>query len=183
MPKKDNQKAFATQHDDEEVLMVFRRHPVAMRYGLIAFLIGVLLGMIPVTIWPDRPEYLWFIIPGMLIGGLVLFYYWIAWFFSIFIITDQRLIQITQKGFFNRTVVDIGLDKIQNINYQIKGFQQTVLGFGTILVQTFVGDMVIDKVHHPHELQDKIVKLLKEQGVSAQFFQNIAKESQEIEEG
>jgi hypothetical protein len=85
----------------------------------------------------------------------------------VFIVTDQRLIQISQKGLFNRSVVDIGLDKIQNINYQINGVQETLLGFGTILVQTFVGDLVMDNIHHPQEVQEKIVKIIKQLGYSS----------------
>ena len=40
-----------------------------------------------------------------------------------------------------------------------------MLGFGTILVQTFVGDLVIDKVHHPAKVQEKIIKIMKELGL------------------
>lgn len=162
---------FDGQHEDEEVLMVFRRHPVVMRHGLIAVLVGILLGFLPVTIDPLNLTLLWFIPVGLFLGGVVMFYSWIAWYYSLFIVTDQRLIQITQKGFFNQTVVDIGLDKIQNINFQVAGFQETVLGFGTILVQTFVGDMVIDQVHKPQKIQQHLVKIIKKLGYS-NFMQN-----------
>ena len=158
---------FDTQHEDEEVLMVFRRHPVVMRKGLIALMVGLLFGMIPSLIWPTDLANLWFAPLGMAIGGLYLFYEWVGWFYSVFIITDQRLIQITQKGFFNRSVVDIGLDKIQNINFQVSGVQETLLGFGTILVQTFVGDLIMDHIHHPAKVQEHIVKIIKELGYAS----------------
>jgi len=72
-----------------------------------------------------------------------------GWHFSVFIVTDQRLIQITQKGLFHRSVVDMGLSQIQMVNYEVSGLQETLLGFGTIMMQTFVGDLVIRDVHHP----------------------------------
>jgi uncharacterized membrane protein YdbT with pleckstrin-like domain len=156
---------FEGQHDDEEVLYVFRRHPIVMRKGLIAVLIGVLFGCIPILIWPLNVGYLLFTFVGGAIGGIYLFYEWIGWRFSMCILTDQRLIQITQKGLFNRSVVDIGINKIQSINYQIAGIEQTMLGFGTILVQTFVGDMVLDYIHHPAQVQGRLVKTIKELGV------------------
>ena len=158
---------FDGQHEDEEVLMVFHRHPVVMRKGLLALLIIMVFGMIPSLIWPTNLNMLWFALLGLGIGSIFMFFSWISWHYSIFIVTDQRLIQITQKGLFNRSVVDIGLDKIQNINYQINGFQETVLGFGTILVQTFVGDLVMDYIHHPQAVQEKIVKIIKELGYSS----------------
>lgn len=158
---------FDTQHEDEEVLMVFHRHPVVMRKGLISMLFGLLLGMIPSLIWPTDLSNLWYAPVGMLIGGIYLFYEWVGWNYSVFIVTDQRLIHISQKGFFNRSVVDIGLDKILSINFQVSGMQETLLGFGTILVQTLVGDFVIDTIHHPARVQEHIVKIMKELGFSA----------------
>lgn len=158
---------FDTQHEDEEVLMVFHRHPVVMRKGLIALLVGLMLGMIPSLIWPADLSNLWYAPVGMAVGGIYFFYTWIGWYYSVFILSDQRLIQISQTGFFNRSVVDIGLDKIQNINFQISGIQETLLGFGTILVQTFVGDLVMDHIHHPAKVQEHMVKIIKELGYSS----------------
>ena len=168
---------FDTQHEDEEVLMVFRRHPVVMRKGLIALLIGLLFGMIPSLIWPTNLANLWFAPAGMALGGVYLFYEWVGWYYSVFIISDQRLIQISKKGFFNRSVVDIGLDKIQNINFQVSGVQETMLGFGTILVQTFVGDLIMDHIHHPAKVQEHIVKIIKELGYAS--FNTLATPSKE----
>ena len=59
-------------------------------------------------------------------------------------------------------MVDLGLDKIQNVNFQIGGFQQTILGSGTIVVQTFVGDLVLENIHHPQEIQESLIKAVKE---------------------
>ncbi len=163
--KDDFKPEFDGQHADEEVLMTFHKHPLVMRKGLILVLICLLIGMIPSLIWPTRLEFLWFVLLGLLVGLVFMFWSWIDWHFTYIIMTDQRLISITQKGLWDKTVVDVGLDKIQNINYQISGFQETVLGYGTVLVQTFVGDLVIDFVHHPDRMQEKLVKTLKELGV------------------
>ena len=60
------------------------------------------------------------------------------------------------KGLFGRSVVDLGLSKIQNISYNVPGFTGEALGFGTIVLQTYVGDLVLDKVHHPGKIYNKI---------------------------
>ena len=109
--------SFDGQHDDEEIILMFRRHPVVMRKGLIGLLIMVVVGLLPVTIWPTNLNLLWLALVGFILGGLLLFYQWIGWYYSIFLLTDQRFVQISQKGLFNRSIVDVGLDKIQNINY------------------------------------------------------------------
>ena len=61
-------------------------------------------------------------------------------------------------------MVDIGLDKIQIISYEIRGFQESLLGFGTIVVQTYVGELVIHEVHHPRKIQKQMSHILREQG-------------------
>ncbi len=158
-------KYFDDQLEDEEVLFVFRKHPVVMRKGLIIAMLAILLGTLPSLI---KPEYIYLF--GGLAGGLLLSViifspFWISWHYSVFIVTDQRLIQITQKGLWRRSVVDIGLNQIQMVNYEVGGLQETLLGFGTIMMQTFVGDLVIHDVHHPATIQKKILTILRDKGI------------------
>lgn len=165
-------KYFADQFDDEEVLAVFRKHPIVMRKGLVLGSIGPLVGVIPAAIKPEL-GFGWFfggLIVGTLIGMLLFFPSWIAWHYSIFIVTDQRFIQITQKGLFHRSVVDIGLQQIQMVNYEVAGLQQTALGFGTIMMQTYMGDLVIHDMHHPAKIQKKLIHILREKGVMASAY-------------
>lgn len=175
MSGSDKAKYFEDQMDDEEVLYVFRKHPVVMRKGLIWASLGLLVGpiftLILIYARPDQPPSLNFFyanLLGSLVLAAVLFIpAYIAWYFSVFIVTDQRLIQITQKGLFHRSVVDLGLPQIQMVNYEVNGFQETLLGFGTIMIQTFMGDLTIHDVHHPAKTQKKLLTILREQGVTA----------------
>lgn len=58
----------------------------------------------------------------------------------------------------------MSLNQIQMVNYEIAGFQQTLFGFGTIIMQTFVGDLVIHEVHHPALIQKKMLEVLRTRG-------------------
>jgi hypothetical protein len=158
-------KYFEDQLDHEEVLFVFRKHPVVMRKGLVISMLAILLGTVPSLI---KPEYIYLfggLAAGLLLSILLFMPSWISWFYSVFIVTDQRLIQISQKGLWNRSVVDIGLGQIQMVNYHVGGFQETLLGYGTIMMQTFVGDLVIHDVHHPADIQKKLLTILRDKGV------------------
>lgn len=161
------EKYFEDQFDDEEVLLVFRKHPVVMRRGLIVAMLMLLLGTVPSLLTQTYSAYFIGVGAGAVLGALVMLPSWIGWYFSLFIITDQRLIQITQKGLFNRSVIDMRLNQIQMVNYQIAGLQETLLGFGTIMMQTFVGDLVIHEIHHPATIQKKLLDILRQQGVNA----------------
>ena len=161
------EKYFEDQFDDEEVLLVFRKHPVVMRRGLIMSMLVLLLGSVPSLFNPTYQTYFTGMGIALVLSTLVMLPSWISWYFSVFIITDQRLIQITQKGLFDRSVIDMRLNQIQMVNYQIAGLQETLLGFGTIMMQTFVGDLVIHEIHHPAKIQKKLLQILRDQGVNA----------------
>jgi uncharacterized membrane protein YdbT with pleckstrin-like domain len=159
-----NHKVFDGQHEDENVIDVFRLHPVVMRKGLLALLVFWVIGLLPFSYYFDKTWALVVLITGVVLGVLAMFYSWIGWFFTLQIITDQRFIQIKQEGLFKRTVVDITLDKVQSVNYQVAGLQETLLGFGTIIVQTFVGDLIIKYIHHPAKVQAELTKTIKDNG-------------------
>jgi hypothetical protein len=157
-------KYFKEQFDDEDVVLVFRKHPIVMRRGLIYGSIALLVGVIPALF---KPEYSWFfggLMLGFALAAIVMFPYWVRWYFSVYIMTNQRFIQQT-RSLLQVNVVDIGLEQIQMINYQIVGLEETLLGFGTITVQTYAGDLVIHYVHHPARMQKKMVHALREMGV------------------
>lgn len=180
-----SQKYFADQFDDEEVLFVFRKHPVVMRKGLIFGMLAILLGSLVVFWQPTYSAFLLGILGGAVVGMVLMLPSWITWYFSVFIVTDKRLIQITQKGFFHKSVIDMGLNQIQMVNYQVAGMQETMLGFGTIMMQTFMGDLIIHEIAHPEKIQKKLLEILRDQGVSASPYsepQELQIEEQELHE-
>lgn len=166
------QKYFKEQFDDEEIKLVFRKHPIVMRKGLvismIAWLIGPIYTLILTYANPENPPSMEFFFASLgisiLIGVLLLMPSWISWYFSVYIMSDKRFIQLS-RSLFKVAVVDIGLEQIQMINYQIKGVQETLLGYGTIMVQTYVGELTIRDVHHPAKTQKKMVGILRELGI------------------
>lgn len=166
---------FDDQFDDEEVLYVFRKHPIVMRKGLIFGSLGLLVGplytlILTYTNSANPPTMTFFylsFLASLLISAILFFPSWMSWYFSVFIVTNQRFIQISQSGFFNRSVVDMGLNQIQMVNYEVKGLQETVLGYGTIMMQTFVGDLVIHYIHHPAKIQKRMLEILRDNGITA----------------
>lgn len=149
-------KQFDGQRDDEEVLFVFRRHIIAMRKGFYGLAIPFVIASVPFLIFPQHLWLFWVAMGGFGLGLLIFAYHWLGWYYSVFIVTNQRIQQVQQKGLFGKTVIDLTLSKIQNISYNIPGFTGEVLGFGTIIIQTFVGDMVLDKVEHPDKIYNKL---------------------------
>jgi uncharacterized membrane protein YdbT with pleckstrin-like domain len=161
MSKKDDfQPEFDGQREDEELLFIFRRHMISMRKGFYLLLIPFAISAIPPLIWQNTIELFLLPIAGLLVGFLLFAYHFIMWYFTIYIVTDQRIRQVTQHGFFGKDVVELNLSKIQNISYNIPGFTGEMFGFGTIIIQTVVGDLIIKKVDHPEEIYNKLQNAL-----------------------
>ncbi len=147
---------FEGQRPGEEVLFVFRRHIIAMRKGFYGLLIPFAISSIPPLIWQDKLELFLLPIGGLVLGLLIFFYHFIIWYFTVYIVTNDRIRQVTQRGIFGKDIVELRLSKIQNISYNIPGFFGEIFKFGTIVIQTFVGDLVINNVEHPDDIYKKL---------------------------
>jgi uncharacterized membrane protein YdbT with pleckstrin-like domain len=163
----DNKLEFEGQREGEEVLFVFRRHIIAMRKGFYLLLIPFAVSAVPPLIWQTNLALLLLPLAGLVVGLLFFFYHFILWYFTVYIVTNQRIRQVTQYGLFGKDVVELRLSKIQNISYNIPGFWGEIFKFGTIVIQTFVGDLVIKNVEYPdrtyNRLQDAVSLVVSEQ--------------------
>lgn len=166
--KNEAQLDFEGQRPGEEVLFIFRRHIIAMRKGFYLLLFPLLITSIPPLIWQDNLELFLLPIVGFSLGLILFFYHFVMWYFTIYIVTNERIRQVTQHGFFGKDVIELRLSKVQNISYNIPGFSGEIFGFGTIVIQTFVGDLVIRNVEHPertyNKLQDAVSRVIDKQG-------------------
>lgn len=169
---KPRKKHFKEQFDDEETLLVFRKHPIVMRKGLILGAFGTLVGPLYTLILtyvdknnpPTIAFFFFSLIASFILAAVLMFPWWVKWYFSVYIMTNKRFIQ-QSRSLLQINVVDIGLDQIQMINYEVVGLEETLLHFGTIVVQTYVGDLVIKQVHHPAKVQNQMVHILRDLGI------------------
>lgn len=157
---------FDGQREDETLVLVFRRHIIALRKGLYMILIPLVVTSIPVFIWQDVLWVLLLPCAGLLIGLILFFFQWVRWYFTVFILTDQRIRQVTQKGFFGTDVIDLDITNIQNASYNVPGFTGEVLGFGTIVIQTIVGDLVLDRIGHPNRVYNTLQNTIRKANVA-----------------
>jgi Bacterial PH domain len=63
-------------------------------------------------------------------------YYFHNYFLSIQIVTDKRLIDIDQRGLFQREVNELSIDKVEDVSYKQNGIFGAVFNYGHVTVQT-----------------------------------------------
>ncbi|MDB5195069.1 MAG: hypothetical protein JWO84_253 [Parcubacteria group bacterium] len=101
-----------------------------------------------------------------LVYGLWLIMLWSAAFNTItryylnqWIITNTRVIEIHQYGFFSREVSSLLLVKIQDVNSDVEGIFETMLGYGQLEVQSAGTEehFIMDDIADPTGLRDLIM--------------------------
>ena len=68
--------------------------------------------------------------------ALVAFIMWTDYYFDVWIVTTERLIDIEQHGLFRRETSEFMLDKVQDITVEVPNMLGTLLKFGNVMIQT-----------------------------------------------
>lgn len=141
---------------------VFRRHFLTAKSGVIFLILMIMIGVGLTLLWPNNMMIFETFLVLILVGVLGFLYSYMLWYFSIYIVTNQRIRQISQRGLFKKSVVDLGLDKIQSISYGVNGIRAGLMGYGTIVIQTAVGDLVISMVKNSEKIYNDLQNLINE---------------------
>lgn len=154
---------FEGQRPEEDVIFVHKRHPwVLSRPGFLG--IGLIILLIIAYLIFGASLYTSILLVLVIIFSLALaLYNWFIFNNFLYILTDQRIITIEQRGLLNRRLNETELDKIQSIAVDVKGLMKTMLNFGNIKITTAGVDpvMVLENIENPYEVQQKIVKYCK----------------------
>lgn len=92
---------------------------------------------------------------------LLFFFSFLDYFLDVWVITDERIIDIQQKGFFSRVISEQRLYRIQDVTSEVHGFWATMFKFGDVHVQTAGAKQrfFFQEIPHPDETRDLIIKL------------------------
>jgi len=166
----EEKRLFPAQEKSEKVLDIIRKHWfVYFLFWFLAFIMLVPFAAMMIF-WISSPEsfspvlvniaivlgsiYLLFIL-GLLIYGFIDFY------LDVYVATDRRIVDIAQNGLFKRTISELNVTEIQDVNAEVNGFMATLLHFGNVHIQT-AGEkpnFVFESVPHPYEISKKILDL------------------------
>lgn len=160
--------SFEGEEGDEKVVLLLRRHPFVI---LIKLLFFAVLIMVPTMIGAFFSPYLhahellsaFFFLASIwyLLIWSAAFYTLTMYTLDVWIVTNKRIIDSKQKGFFHRTVAELHLSRIQDISVNTNGFLHTLLKFGDLQVQTAGAEDKFNflQIPNPEAVKDQIMKL------------------------
>ncbi len=170
-PKTFSRYHFQGQHENERVLKIIHRHwfNILMHLFVILFLSIALVGSLalfsvsfPDALGDQGARFIAFLENTLLIFlWLYGFLVWIDYFFDVWIITDERIVNIEQKGLFTRSISELQFSRVQDVTSSVNGFISTMLNFGDVYVQTAAEEkrFVFRQVADPFAIKDEIMSL------------------------
>lgn len=164
---------FQGQRESEIVLRVVHRHwfDIATHFFVIILFVAMLFGSLslipflyPEALGTEMFRFVLFIQNSLiLLVWLYAFLIWIDYFFDVWIITNERVINIEQKGLFVRAVSELKFSRIQDVTSEVSGMIPTILNFGDVKVQTASEEdyFLFRRVPDPYHVKDVIMERLR----------------------
>jgi len=166
---------FTGQKNNEKILLVLHRHwfDILVQFLVVFFMIVILISStiyLPIIFPALRQklaENLFLFVENtfFIFTWVTFFLIWIDYYFDVWIVTDQRIVNIEQKGLFGRIVSELELEKIQDITTDVKGVIPTFLNYGNLFVKTAAEKerFIFKNIPDPYSVKDTLMNLQKKQ--------------------
>jgi uncharacterized membrane protein YdbT with pleckstrin-like domain len=156
--------AFETQEKEEPVVLLLRRHWITNLSWVLITILMILLpflhSFLPILgFLPTRFQIFFFILWCLLILSFI-FEKFLGWFFNVYILTDERVIDVDFYSLTYKQIASAGLENIQDTTLKTGGVIRSLFDFGDVLIQT-AGEqpnIKFEDVPHP----SNVVKILNE---------------------
>lgn len=160
-----------TLSPEENVKLVIRRHWVNdyfilaqwVFWGPLFFVLSI-IGFQYFDVKFDSDTSLFVFSGKFLYLIFVTFHYYVKWLndtFDVIFLTDDRVLDITQVGFWHRNIIETRLDHVQDATGDIKGFFNTLFNWGEIKIRTAndKADFSINMIDNAHQKAREIFRL------------------------
>ena len=153
---------FHGQREGEVVKIVVKNHPFILFVPGLKSIFFLLLGISTMLMISNEATGLVLVVCiAVAMGIFARAYYDFSQ--SVLIITDQRLINVGQEGFWKRDITETSLDKIQDVSSHTNGMSRVMLKYGDLIIRTAGatqgGEIKVKSIPNPYEVQQRIAKL------------------------
>lgn len=163
---------FATQAENEEVHLFLRMHFVTnirwIGFSLILLILPLVVAPFFELLFPFSLSAGWSLILTLfyyiIIFGFVIFSKFLNWYFNVYIVTNERVVDVDFINIIYREVSSTRLNLVQDITVKTGGVFKAIFDFGNVFIQT-AGTEVNFEFHavpHPQEVAREIEKLMEE---------------------
>lgn len=164
------QKYFPTQQSQEKIFLLIRKH----WFNYMMFFFVTFLSFLPivafaiyvyansVTLSSDTIKIMVVIFSAFFLFMMAIqLYGFVDYYLDIYIVTDQRLVDISQLGLFRRRISELQIRQVQDVSAHVEGVFDTLLHFGDVYIQTAAEreNFIFQSIPHPYTVAKQIVDL------------------------
>lgn len=155
---------FETQDDDEQIVLFMRQHlivnlPWVVTAIFMATLPSVFSFFPPFAMLSTSFQFVVTLAWYLFVSGYALAKF-MGWFFNIYIVTDERIVDVDFKNIFFRKISTAKTEEIQDINVQSSGAFETFFGYGSVFIQTAAEVPEFEFIAIPYP--DRVGKILNQ---------------------
>lgn len=141
------------------MLGVVRNHPFVLFFPGLKSVVVLVIGIGAFLFWPNQYAGMALVILILVAFG-IFFRAYFDFSQSVFVITNQRVINVRQVGFWKRKITETEIEKIQDVSSETSGFFRTMFKFGDLVIRTAGvsqgSEIVVKNVANPYQVQQKI---------------------------
>lgn len=165
--------SFATQNDGEQILIFLRKHWLTNIGWVLNTAIYAVIPWILVAILEFFNFSVYKFLGFKLVTIILMVYYavlfgsmfrrLVEWYFNIYIVTDQRILQFDFKNFGSQKINELALDNVENVEQEVDGLAASFFGFGNVNVfsEAAHSEITFIQVPDPTFVRDKVSDLSK----------------------
>lgn len=158
---------FHGKEKGEQVVLIVRSHwIVTIPYFFLAVLVFILpfvLASLMPTFFSSIALLISLVITSVLVSLGITVSTFVKWFYTVHIITDQRVVDLDFTSIMNHSMAEAQLEKIEDVTHKQLGVIGSIFDVGSVYIQTAGAQNEIEfsNVPRPREIHDILFDLLE----------------------
>lgn len=155
---------FETQENREKIILLLREHWLKqlswIGTAIILLFFPIALNWIPIIDFLSADYQFIAVVIWYLLIIAFIYEQFISWFFHVFIVTDERIIDVNFTNLIYKEISEAKIDNIEDVTYKQGGVTRAFFDFGDVACQTAAEQrqFVMENVPRP----SRVVKILNE---------------------
>lgn len=154
--------SFHGQRAGEKVHFVIKNHPFVLFFPGLKAILLLVIGIGAILFWSSGYSGVILLVCALVAFG-IFFRVFYNYSQSMFVITNQRIINVGQDGFWRRKITETELEKIQDVASETSGLLRTMLKFGDLIIRTAGvsqgSEIIVKNIANPYEVQQEIARI------------------------
>ncbi len=159
----------------ERIEYLLRRHALTFIPKILTFLVlmampiglyFLITNLYPTIFETEKYFTLAVLFASIYYLSIYLFAYgtFIDFYLDIWVVTNDRIVNMEQKGLLATKVTELDLYRIQDVTVDVRGLFQTLINYGDLIVKTASSNthIIFRRIPNPNELRQTLIALAEE---------------------